>query len=142
MTRPRAVLGLLLLLLFPPVACADDRAGGDATPDSEYPVAMTEYDFVSPVAPDFRAGDTVRFVIENVGVVPHEMQVLDAEASLLGRTGDVAAGDATELVVTFDDAGIYQLICDIDDHLSRGQRVLFEVTERDGTSVVGTPSSD
>jgi plastocyanin len=33
------------------------------------------------------------------------------------------------VTVTFEEAGIYQVICDIDDHLSRGQQARFEVTE-------------
>lgn len=142
MTALRALAALLLIALVP-VACVDDSSdGADVTPDMDYPVAMTEYDFVSPVVPEFRAGDTVRFIVENAGVIPHEMQVLDSTAVLLGETGDVAAGAGTELIVTFPEAGIYQLICDIDDHLTRGQRVLFEVTDRDGNSVVGPTTQD
>ncbi len=116
-------------------ACASD-ADMPRDPDVEITVQMAEYDFVSDVVPEFRAGQTVRFVVENVGVIPHEVQVLDTEATVLAQTGPVAAGDRTELVVAFDDAGVYQMICDIDDHLSRGQRALFEVRHADGTSVL------
>jgi uncharacterized cupredoxin-like copper-binding protein len=37
-------------------------------------------------------------------------------------------GSADTVTVTFDEAGSYQIICDVDDHLSRGQRAVFEVT--------------
>lgn len=131
----RITLTWLPLMLIALVACAGDDDGA-REPDVEITVQMAEYDFVSDVVPEFRAGQTVRFVVENVGVIPHEVQVLDTEATVLAQTGSVAAGDRTELVVTFDDAGVYQMICDIDDHLSRGQRALFEVRRADGTSVL------
>lgn len=125
-----ATSALTALLALTGAACTEGSGSSAvAVPDVDYPIAMTEYDFVSPVTPAFRTGDTVRFMAQNVGVVPHEIQVLDADATLLGETGDVAAGASTELVVTFGEPGIYQLICDVDDHLSRGQRVAFEVSD-------------
>lgn len=135
------IVGLALVVILS--ACADDDPGrtASAEPNRTITVETTEYDFVPDVVPEFRAGDTVRFVVENTGVVPHEMQVLDSDATRLGQTGSIAPGDSTELVLSFPEAGIFQAICDVDDHLSRGQRALFEVTEADGTSIINTPST-
>lgn len=116
-------------------ACATD-ADMPRDPNVEITVQMNEFDFVSDVVPEFTEGDTVRFVVENVGLIPHEVQILDTDATRLDETGPVEAGGRTELVVTFDEAGIFQMICDIDDHLSRGQRAVFEVRRPDGTSVL------
>jgi hypothetical protein len=35
-----------------------------------------------------------------------------------------------EVEVRFDRPGVYQLICDIDDHLARGQRSSFTVNQQ------------
>ncbi len=92
-------------------------------------VQANEYDFVTDVVPDIAAGDTVRFVVENTGRLIHEMQVLDGTGRLLDRTPRLGAGESAQVVVTFDDAGVHQVICDIDDHLSQGQQAFFEIAE-------------
>ena len=99
-------------------------------------VSMTEFDFVSDAVPVVRAGDSVRFVADNDGLLVHEIQVLDSDARLLGRTERVMPGDRDEVTVRFERAGIYQLICDVDDHLTLGQRALFEVLTADGDSIL------
>lgn len=115
-------------------ACADDGVGAV---DQTIRVAMNEYDFVSDVVPVIRAGETVQFDADNVGRLVHEIQVLDIEARMLGETGHIAPGEQGSVVVRFDEPGVYQMICDVDDHLSLGQRALFEVLTADGDSVVG-----
>lgn len=114
---------------------------GDADPDSSIVVSMSEYTFATDVPPVFREGETVHFVADNIGRLIHEIQVLDSDAILLGRTGRVMPGERDEVTVRFDRAGIYQLICDVDDHLSRGQRSLFQVLTPDGESILDSTDS-
>lgn len=117
------------------VGCSggDDPAG---SVDQTIVVTMSEYAFTSDVVPVIRAGETVRFVADNAGRLIHEIQVLDADASVLDRTDRVMPGERSEITVRFERPGVHQLICDIDDHLSRGQRALFEVLDADGTSTL------
>ena len=49
----------------------------------------------------------------------------------LGKTGRIAPGNSANVVVTFDEAGLYRVICDIDDHQTRGQTAEFTVFEPD-----------
>jgi uncharacterized cupredoxin-like copper-binding protein len=105
-------------------------AGCGATPEPSQTIEIRtgEFDFTSDVVPQIAAGDTVQFDVVNSGRLVHEMQVLDGTGVMLARTPRLAPGESSELVVTFDEAGPHQLICDVDDHLMLGQRAGFTVT--------------
>lgn len=87
----------------------------------------TEYAFSADASTQILEGETVRLRLTNNGEVDHEMQLLDENGRLIDRVPRLSPGASGAIVVTFDDAGVYQLICDIDDHLSRGQRASFRV---------------
>ena len=112
-------------------ACGNDSGSGDggADPDRTLEIQTTEYSFTGDPAANIVAGETIRFVVTNVGELTHEMQIANLENKLLGRTERIAPGGRDEVVVTFDEAGTYQVFCDIDDHFSRGQRAQFTITE-------------
>lgn len=90
-------------------------------------IIATEYAFSGDPATAIEAGETVRFVVRNDGGLIHEMQVLDTDARLIDRTPELAPGEVGEVTVTFASPGVYQVICDVDDHLSRGQQATFTV---------------
>jgi len=90
-------------------------------------LAAGEYFFRADEAFELRAGDEVTFVVRNEGELDHRLEVLSASSSSLGRTERVAPGAQREVTVTFDEPGTYRVICDVDDHLSRGQQAGFEV---------------
>ncbi len=114
-------------------ACGEDEpsgaggASGGATRTVE--IEASEYAFAGDPGDEIVAGETIQFIVSNVGELRHEMQVLDGEGKLLDRTGEIPAGGRDQVTVTFAEAGTYQVICDIDDHLSRGQRAQFVVAE-------------
>ncbi len=118
---PACILGLAAL------GCGgddDDAASGDAfTVELE----ADEYTFRASEAIEIRAGDTVTFTVSNVGVLDHQLEVLSAESRSFGSTGRISPGDEASVTVTFEDDGVYRVICDIDDHLTRGQQAQFEV---------------
>ncbi len=87
----------------------------------------TEYEFGADPTTEIVSGTTVRVTLTNNGTLDHEMQLLDANGRLIDRIERVAPGGSGEVVVSFEEPGVYQLICDIDDHLSRGQRSSFTV---------------
>lgn len=75
------------------------------------------------------AGETITFVVSNTGFLDHEMQVLDGNGRKIDGTTRLSPGQVGEVTVTFEEAGPYRLICDIDDHLSRGQSAGLTVVE-------------
>ncbi len=114
-------------------ACGeDDPSGSGGASDGATRVVeieAAEYSFAGDPGDDIVAGETIQFVVTNVGELRHEMQVLDGEGKLLDRTGEIPAGGRDQVTVTFAEPGTYQVICDIDDHLSRGQRANFVVAD-------------
>jgi plastocyanin len=118
------------LLLLPIVgACGSDDAGSEsaAGPSRAIEITAAEYTFAGDPGV-IAAGDTIEFVVENVGQLDHSLEVLSEAGSSLGATERIVAGESDSVTVTFDDPGVYRLICDIDDHLSRGQVATITVT--------------
>jgi uncharacterized cupredoxin-like copper-binding protein len=115
------------LASFGLAACgsADEPATTSQTVD----FTATEYQFGADPTTEISSGTTVRLTLTNNGTLDHEMQLLDANGRLIDRIERVAPGGSGEVVVSFEEPGVYQLICDIDDHLSRGQRSSFTVNE-------------
>ena len=106
---------------------SEDDAGSSEAKTVE--ITATEYAFAGDPSTTIVAGDTIRFRMTNAGELRHEMQVLDGSGRLIDRTPEVDPGGVGEVVVTFDEPGVYQVICDVDDHLSRGQQASFTVAD-------------
>ena len=107
---------------------SDDGDGGDgATRIVE--LEAVEYAFRAEEAITINEGDTVEFRVRNAGEIDHELEVLTAENRSLGKTERISPGATRSVTVTFDEAGTYQVICDIDDHRSRGQNAQFTVAD-------------
>jgi plastocyanin len=106
----------------------DDGAnGGTGIASRTVGIDATEYRFDTAAPPAIVVGETIQFEVTNVGRLIHEVQVLDGLGRVLDRTERIMPGSVDTVTVTFDEAGSYQIICDVDDHLSRGQRAVFEV---------------
>lgn len=119
-----AVLGVLV------VSCGSDSDAGE--PEGEprvVEVTATEYTFHGDPGA-LLAGDVIEFVVSNVGQLDHSMDVLSPSGRSLGATDRLGPGETGEVTVAFEEAGAYRLICDVDDHLSRGQVVGLDVGER------------
>jgi plastocyanin len=119
---------LLATALF--AGCGSDEAAGgvgDADgPARTIEIAASEYAFNGDpgvIAP----GDTIEFAVENIGDIDHSLEVLSSSGSSLGRTDRITPGSSDSVTVTFDEAGVYRLICDVDDHLTRGQTASITV---------------
>lgn len=126
-TRRLVVLALAAAVL-PLAGCGDDEsADGAAAPSRSIEVQATEYAFNGDPGV-ITAGDTIEFVLVNVGELDHSLEVLSEQGRSLGRTERIGAGESTAVTVTFDDGGVYRLICDVDDHLGRGQSATINVS--------------
>jgi plastocyanin len=127
---PMSIRHVALLVAAPVVllaACgSDETADETAEPGRTIEIRASEYAFNGDPGV-ISAGDTIEFSLVNVGVLDHSLEVLSAEGRSLGRTERIPAGETTAVTVTFEDGGVYRLICDVDDHLSRGQSATITV---------------
>lgn len=110
-------------------ACGGDdasTASPSAVAERTIEIRASEYAFNGDPGV-ITAGDTIEFAVANVGQIEHNLEVLSAAGRSLGRTERIPAGSAASVTVTFDEPGVYRLICDVDDHLSRGQTATITV---------------
>ncbi len=113
------------VLLFSAVGCGSDDAGPPPVSQTLQIIA-TEYAFGGDSA-TITAGETIRFELVNQGEIDHELQLLNSDGRVLGQIERLAPGATGSVEVNFTEAGVYTVICDIDDHQSRGQRASFAV---------------
>jgi plastocyanin len=111
------------------VGCGADSPASEPSSGPSRPVEIeaAEYTFSGDPG-EIVAGDTIEFVLQNVGQLDHSLEVLSSSGSSLGATERIAAGGRGSVTVTFEDPGVYRLICDVDDHFSRGQAGTITVT--------------
>ncbi len=109
--------------------CGSDEAAGDADGGGARTIEITASEYAFNGDPgSIAVGDTIEFAVENIGDVDHSLEVLSSTGSSLGRTERITPGSSDSVTVTFDDAGVFRLICDVDDHLSRGQTASITVS--------------
>lgn len=105
----------------------DDNTGASGGAARSVEIATVEYAFVAQESITIEAGETIEFIVTNEGEIDHEMEVLTDASRRLGKTDRIEPGASDSLIVTFEDPGVYTVICDIDDHRSRGQVAEFTV---------------
>ncbi len=115
--------------LFLVAGCGSDDAAAPAGEARSVEIAAVEYAFEAKESITITAGETIEFIVTNEGTIDHEMEVLTDANRRLGKTERIAPGNSATVVVSFDEAGVYRVICDIDDHQSRGQQAEFTVFE-------------
>jgi uncharacterized cupredoxin-like copper-binding protein len=115
--------------LFLVAGCGSDDAAAPAGEARSVEIAAVEYAFEAKESITITAGETIEFIVTNEGTIDHEMEVLTDANRRLGKTERIAPGNSAAVVVSFDEAGVYRVICDIDDHQSRGQQAEFTVFE-------------
>jgi plastocyanin len=120
---------LSALVLAPVVfsACGgDETADGPSAATRTIEITASEYEFNGDPGA-IESGDTIEFDVDNVGQLDHSLEVLSSSGTSLGRTERIVPGARDVVTVTFAEAGVYRLICDVDDHLSRGQTASITV---------------
>lgn len=125
--RSTAVVALTTAILGLSACGADDPAGTDSGVTQVVGIAATDFAFRADARITIEAGDTVEFRVRNDGAVEHQMEILTDASRRLGMTGRIAPGASDTVVATFDEPGVYLVICDIDNHRSLGQQAEFTV---------------
>jgi plastocyanin len=129
--RIRTMLSAVAISVIVLAGCgggSDESESEPAGPARVVDITAKEYSFNGDPG-TIAAGDTITFVVSNTGVEDHQMQVLDGDGRRIDQTDRILPGASDEVTVTFEEAGPYRLICDIDDHLSRGQTAGLTVVE-------------
>ena len=108
-------------------SCGEPETVGNGTPPRPVTLAAVDFAFEAEEAITISAGDTIDFTVVNEGNSDHQMEVLTDESRRLGMTERLSPGDSDTVRVTFEEPGVYVVICDIDDHRSLGQVARFTV---------------
>jgi uncharacterized cupredoxin-like copper-binding protein len=85
------------------------------------PVTLTEFT-ITPATLSVRAGETVRFTLDNVGQFPHDLHIEGQGIAVEAVPGDgnIPPGESVSWEITFQRAGSYQVWCPVGQHRSRG----------------------
>jgi plastocyanin len=123
-------LVLTLVFVSPAmIACGSDSPASETSSGPSRPIEITAAEYTFSGDPGvIAAGDTIELVVDNVGQLDHSLEVLSPTGGSLGASERIPAGASGSVTVTFPDTGAYRLICDVDDHFSRGQAVTIRVT--------------
>jgi len=120
-------VALLIVVSSLLAACGSDETA-DESSSAARTIEITTVEYAFNGDPGvIEPGDTIEFDVENLGEVDHLLEVLSSTGSSLGRTERIPPGSSASITVTFDDSGVYRLICDVDDHLTRGQTASITV---------------
>ena len=110
----------------------DHSAGIEGT---QVDVALSEF-VITTSMPALKVGETYTFVTANTGKFTHEMViekagVNDVPLEIGGveqEIEDIHPGTSSNLTITFDTPGTYQLACHVPGHYEGGMVIEFEVT--------------
>ena len=119
-----AALGATVLL-FGTVGCGSEDTAPPPVSQT-LRITATEYAFGGESA-TITAGETIRFELVNEGQIDHELQLLNSDGRVLGQIERLPPGGMGSVEVNFEEAGVYTVICDIDDHQLLGQTAAFLV---------------
>ena len=106
-----------------------------AEPDREIGFDAIDFDYENLDLDGIADGDTIRFVMDNVGEQPHEFEVLDPDGEPIGEVAPTNPGESGGATMTFTAPGVYTYQCLIVDpesgkpHTELGMIGTFEVGE-------------
>ena len=129
-----------------PMAAAEQKpfgiAGDPTRVNRTIAIRMTDQMRFAPAVINVKAGETIRFVHQNVGKIMHEMVIgtradLEQHADLMRKhpgmehdepyMAHVAAGKKGEMVWQFNRAGEFEFACLIPGHFEAGMRGVINV---------------
>ena len=131
--RRIATLAIAALTVFGAVSCGGDTDSGPArsyTIGLEVDDSGERYRYVATDEVDIQVGDEVTFELLNTGALPHDLQIVDPDGTVIALAEPVGPGGQASVTARFDSAGFFRLNCLVGDHLIVHEMQTFiEVTE-------------
>lgn len=100
-----------------------DNSGTTVNADTELLVRAMEYSF-SPASNHIRLAQKVKITLDNTGQVEHDFEIVGTNNHI-----HAAPGRKSSLVVSFDKAGYYQVICTLPGHKEAGMTASIQVAK-------------
>jgi plastocyanin len=137
----RIKLGILLAALLALAACNGGEGDeGGATGDASTSIQTTATEFAfDPDTWTVPAGEPVTLELTNDGAIEHEWVIIEQGTTLTSTEEfeedhvvweiEAAPGETETGEFTVEEAGTYQVICAIEEHLDNGMEGTLEVVE-------------
>ncbi len=109
--------------------------GTEVVAEREIVFDAIDFDYENLDLSGIADGDTIRFVMDNVGEQPHEFEVIDPDGEPIGEVAATIAGESGGATMTFTSPGVYTYQCILVDpatglpHTELGMIGTFEVAE-------------
>ncbi len=110
-----------------------EGGAAQAEPDREISFEAIDFDYENLDVDGITDGDTIRFVMDNVGEQAHEFEVLDPDQEPIGEVAATSPGESGGATMTFTSPGVYTYQCILVDpetgkpHTELGMIGAFEV---------------
>ncbi len=88
-----------------------DGGAARAEPDREISFEAIDFDYENLDVDGITDGDTIRFVMDNVGEQAHEFEVLDPDLEPIGEVAATNPGESGGATMTFTSPGVYTYQC-------------------------------
>ncbi len=104
-----------------------------AEPDREITFDAIDFDYENLDLSGIADGETIRFVMDNVGEQAHEFEVLDPDGEPIGEVAGTSPGESGGATMTFTSPGVFTYQCILVDpdtgqpHTELGMIGTFEV---------------
>jgi len=98
----------------------EGRAAAPTRYDREIELGAEDYSFTGLDDVTIAKGETIEFKMTNGGKEQHEFEVFAPDGRVLGEIGPTASGQTGEVILAFEEAGTYKVVCGIEDHEERG----------------------
>jgi plastocyanin len=118
-----------------PFTVTGDGGTAQAEPEREVAFDAIDFGYENLELTGIVDGDTIRFVMDNVGEQAHEFEVLDPDGEPIGEVAATNPGESGGATMTFTAPGVYTYQCILVDpttnkpHTELGMTGTFDVAE-------------
>lgn len=110
------------------IEVSGEGGSSEAAYDREVEVSATDFAFSGLAGLAVKTGEKIEFKLSNKGAATHNLTVLAADGTEVGKVADVAPGAEGEAIIAFAKAGTYTYKCTIGTHAEQGMEGTFTVS--------------